>query len=348
MMTTARGRWLLQCSFAEMVPSDEKPSADHPYLAERAMNDEHTQALRTVLLPGFGVLRIAGVDAVKFLQGQFTTDLSLLADGRTQLSACCTNQGRVIAIVRFRQLDAAIYALAPADLLARLATQMRKFILRAKVEVLQALDLHVGAMITGGTGAGVTRHAFDAAAMTQSPVPLAGSAEVVTFQYAPGREVVAAPPAAWRAITGLSLSSPDPRAQTHWLAADIEAGLPLVTASTTEQFIPQMLNLDLLDAVSFTKGCYTGQEIVARTHHLGRVKRRAMRFVLPPGAAPAPMSNLLLEGAKAADVLSTAELPDRIEVLAVTNLDAQGRVLLTEDGRAAEPRPIPYGLVTGS
>ena len=309
------------------------------------MNDENTQALRTVLLPGLAVLRIAGVDAVKFLQGQFTTDVSLLADGRTQLSACCTNQGRVIAIVRFRQLNEAIYALVPADMLARLATQLRKFILRAKVEVLQALDLHAGAMITGGTGAGVLRHAFDEAAMTMSPVPLAGSTEVVTFQYAPGREVVAAPPAAWRAISGLSLSKPDLQSQTYWLAADIEAGLPLVTAATTEQFIPQMLNLDLLEAVSFTKGCYTGQEIVARTHHLGRVKRRAMRFVLPPGTSPAPLSNLLLDGAKAADVLLTAELPDRIEMLAVTNLDAQGRVLLTEDGRTAEPAPIPYELV---
>jgi len=312
------------------------------------MNDEKTQALRAVLLPGLGVLRIAGADAVKFLQGQFTTDVSLLADGRTQLTACCTNHGRVIAIVRFRQLNDAIYALVPGDLLARLATQLRKFILRAKVEVLQAVDLHTGALITSGTGAGPMRHPFDEAAMTMSPVPLAGSTEIVTFQYAPGREVVAAPPSAWRAISGLSLSKPDLRSQTNWLAADIEAGLPLVTAATTEQFIPQMLNLDLLDAVSFTKGCYTGQEIVARTHHLGRVKRRAMRFVLPPGAAPAPMSNLLLDGAKAADVLLTSELPDRIEVLAVTNLDAQGRVLLTEDGRTATPAPIPYQLATGS
>src|SRR5512145_1234288 len=122
------------------MPSDEKSFGSTLYHRQRTMNDENTQALRAVLLPGCGVLRIAGVDAVKFLQGQFTTDVSLLADGRTQLSACCTNQGRVIAIVRFRQLDQAIYALAPADMLARLATQLRKFILRAKVEVLQALD----------------------------------------------------------------------------------------------------------------------------------------------------------------------------------------------------------------
>jgi folate-binding Fe-S cluster repair protein YgfZ len=106
-----------------------------------------------------------------------------------------------------------------------------------------------------------------------------------------------------------------------------------------------MLNVDLIDGVSYTKGCYAGQEIVARTHHLGRVKRRTLRFHLPAGgAAPAPLAHLLLEGVKAADVLMTAETDDGIELLAVTNLDAAGKVLQLEDGRRAEPRPLPYGV----
>jgi hypothetical protein len=310
------------------------------------MNDDPTQALRAVLLPGFGVLRIGGSDAVTFLQGQFTNDLRLLADGRTQVAACCTNQGRVIALARFRQTDDAIYALLPVDLLGKVATHLRKFVLRSKVEILQAADLNVGAILTGDASAAAQAHrAFDEAALTMSPVPLAGTTEIVTFQYALGREVIAAPPAAWRSISGLSLSRPSPRAQAEWLAADIAAGLPHVFAATSEQFTPQMLNVDLIDGVSFTKGCYTGQEIVARTHHLGRVKRRTMRFHLAAdGAAPAPLSNLLLDGAKAADVLMTAETDDGIELLAVTNLDAAGKVLQLEDGRSAEPRSLPYSL----
>ena len=310
------------------------------------MNDDPTQALRAVLLPGFGVLRIGGTDAVTFLQGQFTNDLRLLADGRTQVAACCTNQGRVIALARFRQTDDAIFALLPADLLGKVATHLRKFVLRSKVEILQAADLNVGAILTGDASAAAQAHrAFDEAALTMSPVPLAGTTEIVTFQYALGREVIAAPPAAWRSISGLSLSRPSPRAQAEWLAADIAAGLPHVFAATSEQFTPQMLNVDLIDGVSFTKGCYTGQEIVARTHHLGRVKRRTMRFHLAAdGAAPAPLSNLLLDGAKAADVLMTAETEDGIELLAVTNLDAAGKMLRLEDGRSAEPRALPYSL----
>jgi folate-binding protein YgfZ len=309
------------------------------------MNDDPTQAVRAVLLPGFGVLRIAGQDAVPFLQGQFTNDVRLLDDGRTQVAACCTNQGRVIALVRLRQTDEAIYALLPTDLLGKLAAHLRKFVLRAQVDLLQAADLQVGAILTGDVAAGTLAHdTFDAAIQTMSPVPLAGSTEVVTFHYAPGREVVAAPPAAWRSISGLSFNRTDPRAEAQWLAADIAAGLPHVFATTAEQFTPQMLNVDLLDGVSFTKGCYTGQEIVARTHHLGRVKRRTMRFqIAGSGDAPAPLSNLLLDGAKAADVLMTAPTANGIELLAVTNLDATGRTLMTADGRVAEPRALPYG-----
>jgi folate-binding protein YgfZ len=308
------------------------------------MTDQPTQSLRAVLLPGFGVLRVAGPDAVNFLQGQFTQDITLLADGRTLLAALCTPQGRVIALPRLHQTDAAIYALLPADLLARVATHLRKYVLRAKVEILQAADLHVGAIITDDAAGTQTLSAFDEAAMTQSPVPLSGSTEVVTFQYAAGREVIAAPAAAWRSISGLSLGHPSPRAHADWLAADIATGLTLVSAATSEQFIPQMLNVDLLDGVSFTKGCYTGQEIVARTHHLGRVKRRTMRFHLEGGAAPAPLSPLLLDGARVGDVLVSAVTADGIELLAVTNLDAAGKVLRLEDGRGAEPRPLPYSL----
>lgn len=309
------------------------------------MNDDPTQAVRAVLLPGFGVLRIAGQDASSFLQGQFTNDVRLLADGRTQVAACCTNQGRVIALVRLRQTGEAIYALLPTDLLGKLATHLRKFVLRSKVELLQAADLQVGAILTGDAAAATVAHdAFEMAVQTMSPVPLAGSTEVVSFQYALGREVVAAPPAAWRSISGLSFNRTDPRAEAQWLASDIAAGLPHVFAATSEQFTPQMLNVDLLDGVSFTKGCYTGQEIVARTHHLGRVKRRTMRFhIAGSGDAPAPLSNLLLDGAKAADVLMTAPTATGIELLAVTNLDAAGKTLVTADGRVAEPKALPYG-----
>ena len=311
------------------------------------MNDDSTQELRAVLLPSLGVLRVGGRDAVDFLQGQFTNDARLLADGRTQLSACCTNQGRVIAI-------AAIPATGRGDLRCCCRPiscrgspgSLRKFVLRSKVEIQQATELHVGTLFSGPTASRAGREMLDDAAMTMSPVPMAGAAEVVSFHYAPGREVMAAPPSAWRSISGLSLSRPDPQGQADWVAADIAASLPQVFAATTEQFTPQMLNLDLLDGVSFAKGCYTGQEIIARTQHLGRVKRRTLRFRLPAGPAPAPLQGLHLDGVKVADVLMSATTAAGVELLAVTNLDAGQRPLLLEDGRVAEPLPLPYPVVS--
>jgi folate-binding protein YgfZ len=252
----------------------------------------------------------------------------------------------VIAIVRFRQLDDAVYALLPTDLVPRVAEQLRKFVLRSKVAILQATDLHVGALFTGHAASLTEREAFDGAALTMSPVPMAGATEVVSFHYAPGREVVAAPPSAWRSISGLSLSRPDPQGQSDWIAADVAAGLPQVFAATTGQFTPQMLNLDLLEGISFAKGCYTGQEIIARTQHLGRVKRRTLRYRLPAGPAPAPLQGLYLDGAKVADVLMSATAAAAVELLAVPNLDAGERPLLLEDGRVAEPWPLPYAVVT--
>jgi folate-binding protein YgfZ len=308
------------------------------------MSDEATQALRATLLPHLTVLRAAGPDAGTFLQGQLTHDTRSLADGRTQLAACNTPHGRVISIVRLRQTDDAIYLLLPTELATRLVTHLRKFILRAKVALVHAHDLQVGAIVTGTPDSGAALAKFDEGVMTMSPVPMSGSTEVVTFQYAPGREIVAAPPSAWRAISGLSLTRPSLRAAGEWLAADIRDGLPQVVTATSEQFVPQMLNLDLIDGISFSKGCYSGQEIVARTQNLGRIKRRTFRYRLAAGPAPAPMQALYLDGNKVADVLMSTDVALGAELLAVTALDARDRELQLEDGRKAVPAELPYPI----
>jgi folate-binding protein YgfZ len=308
------------------------------------MTDETTQALRAALLPHLTVLRVSGPDAATFLQGQFSNDTRLLADGRTQFSACNTSHGRVIALARLRQTEDAVYVLLPADLASKLLTHLRKFVLRAKADLVHAHDLQVGAIVTGSAESAAALAKFEEGALTMSPVPMSGSTEIVTFMYAPGREIVAAPPAAWRSISGLSLSRPSPRAANEWNLADIRAGLPQVFPLASEQFVPQMLNLDLIDGVSFTKGCYSGQEIVARTQNLGRIKRRTFRYKLAAGPAPDPMQGLYLDGSKVAEVLMSADAALGAELLAVANLDTRGRELSLEDGRSAVPAELPYPI----
>jgi len=306
--------------------------------------NESTQSVHAALLPFLGVLRIGGDDAVRFLQGQLTNDVQLLADGRTQLAAYNTPQGRVIALPRLHQGDDAIYALLPTELLERVSGLLRRFVLRSKVDLQIATDLQVGWIGTAALSPALADEAAYDATRTVSALPGATATHMVSFDYAPGRQVIAVPPDAWRSITGLSATRAHPRILDEWLAADIRDGQPQVFAATSEAFVPQMLNLDLLEGISFTKGCYTGQEIVARTQNLGRIKRRMFRFSVTGGPAPAAGDKLVEGAAHAGDVVSSASVGSSAEFLAVVNLDQVHRSLRL----AAAPEfplsllPLPY------
>jgi folate-binding protein YgfZ len=269
------------------------------------------------------VLRVTGRDAVAFLQGQVTNDVRLLADGRTQLAACNTPQGRAIALLRLREVADTVHLLLPAELAEPVAAHLRRYVLRAKVGLEVATDTRV-AWIDTGCEDGMPR-------------------EGVAFDYAPGRCVVAASAADWRSATGLEIGTL-PAADRPWTAADIADGRPQVLAAASAAFVPQMLNLDLLDGISFSKGCYTGQEIVARTQHLGRIKRRTLRYRLPPGPEPPPLAGLYRDGTKVAEVVMSATAGTGVELLAVTALEARGQALRLEDGRSAEPMALPYAV----
>jgi folate-binding protein YgfZ len=289
---------------------------------------------RATALPFLGVLSIGGPDALDFLQGQFTNDVRLLADGRTQLAALCTPQGRVLALPRLRLVDGIVYALLPMDLLESMHMLLRRFVLRSRVRLQVVTDLQVR-----WNAAGDESTAIDTCPIAASSVSTAPCA--VAFDYAPGRSVHAAPADKTESVAGAPVTI-NSEVQRQWLTLDISDGLPQVFAATSGSFVPHMLNLDLLDAISFTKGCYTGQEIVARTQHLGRIKRRLLGYRLPSGTPPAPLAGLYRDGTKAAEVLMSAGVDGAVNLLAVTSLDARGSPLCVEDGRTAEPVELPY------
>jgi len=129
----------------------------------------------------------------------------------------------------------------------------------------------------------------------------------------------------------------------NWPLALVRAGLPEVDATTSGEWIPQMLNLDLVGGISFRKGCYTGQEIVARTQHLGRIKRR-MRRLATSGAPPAPGTALAIAGSKVGEVVLAACDGAVTELLAVLALDSTAGPLLLPDGRECLRLPLPYAV----
>ncbi len=292
-------------------------------------------------LPLFSVLRFAGADAESFLQGQLSNDIGLLKDGRTQLSAFNTPQGRVISILRLRQTPEGIFALLPTDLAPTVVQRMQRFVLRAKVQI-EALTNWV---------AGGCFDVAECSAARAHALPSIDSAErqhMVWFSNPDGRVIVTAPAAIWQSSPLHLKSGTAGQAEQRWLAADIAAGLPQVLAATTEIYVAQMLNLDRLDAISFDKGCYTGQEIIARTQYRGRIKRRMLRYRLDGGAAPAPGTPLLSGADKVGAVLFGAPAQAGPEILAVMTLDAAREKVALEDGRAAIALPLPYAIDDGA
>jgi folate-binding protein YgfZ len=245
-------------------------------------------------LPGYGVLRFSGADALPFLQGQISNDSRRLGEGQALLAACSTPQGRVFAILRLLPHSSGVLALLPRERVADVGGRLRKYVLRSKVRVEDAGDAlavagYHGAQALAAAGLALPDAAATAYRETDGigvAAVAAAAAGVATAGVAAGaapRYWVVGPAAALAARGLLGPESDAGGVERGWRLADIAAGLPQVYADTAEAFVAQMLNLDLLDGISFTKGCFTGQEIIARTQHLGRIKRRMARVRLPDG-----------------------------------------------------------------
>ena len=223
------------------------------------------------------VLRVSGGDALTWLQGQLTADLSAVDTATSRIAAWCSPRGRVLAIFRVLADPAGGYRLVcerwfTAALLARL----RMFILRSDVRIDDAVDT-LGVAGVAGTSALPDRLAAWAAS---AEVDAAATIGEVAVTRVPGRyrrfmvtgphdriaSIVSPQPAGG----GASQAGPD-----AWRLADICAGVARVSEAMSDAFLPQMLDLERIGGVSFEKGCYVGQEIVARAQHLGRIKRRA-------------------------------------------------------------------------
>jgi tRNA-modifying protein YgfZ len=292
------------------------------------MNGGH---LQTVELNDLGAVRVAGADASRFLQGQLSNDLGRVSAERSALAGLHNPQGRAIALLRIVQLAADDWlALLPRELAPSVAARLSKYVLRAKVKV---TDDSQGWRITGLVACGLGRSgpAF-------AEAPLAGYPAVTGEQRRLGKRTVICvgeQPVRWLLIapiadalaSGASAPRDDdlphsvPARREVWRQLDIISGLPQVYAATSEEFVAQMLNLDLLGAIAFDKGCYTGQEVIARAHYRGRVKRRLQRFRSHGPLDLKPGDSGQLADGRAFTVVEAIRLGDgRCEFLAVAPL----------------------------
>jgi len=210
-------------------------------------------------LSHLGVLSISGKDAATFLQGQTTCDIKALVDSEPKLGAYCNAKGRTISTFVIIKLQEIYQLILTVDLLDTVRKKLQMYVLRSDV---QLTDLSDELCIIGTHN-----------------VELTAQANLYSYpQLANSYLFIAAPEQTQQFCTELQTKQSALLIDANtWLNFDIQAGIPWLYANTSEKFVPQMLNLDKLEAISFTKGCYTGQEIVARTHYLGQNKRAMYR-----------------------------------------------------------------------
>jgi folate-binding protein YgfZ len=280
-----------------------------------------------------GALRFTGADALSFLQGQVSNDTQPLAERTPVLAAYSTAQGRVLALIYLLPHSSGVVAILPREILKPTMERMRKFILRAKVRIEDAADTLIVAGAISQVGSKAVPRYVEHDGIGMAPV---GHDEHRQWIIGPPEKIAAPADAA-----------AGKRIEDDWRLADIRAGLPQVYAATSEAFVAQMLNLDLLDGISFTKGCYTGQEIIARTQHLGRIKRRLSRLLLPSGSWSVGQSLRLSDG-RQGRLTEVIENGGRTEALAVLSVEASAAGAADAPGELlvdAAELPLPYSLL---
>jgi tRNA-modifying protein YgfZ len=258
-------------------------------------NDEATRLvnLSTTTRP-LGVIHVSGPDSAHFLNGQLSADVAKLSVGSATLAGLHSRDGRAIAVLRVLCVSTAeFYLVLPRERVQDVAARLAKFIFRAKTKLADASD---------------TWHV-----MGHSEAPESVGTDT-------------APSATWSATRWISLApanaSPSaataPAAALAWQRADIAEALPQVYAATNELFVSQMLNLDVLGGIAFDKGCYTGQEVIARAHYRGKVKRRMQRFATHESARIELGASITLTQGEQLKVVDKIDLPDgATEFLAV-------------------------------
>jgi folate-binding protein YgfZ len=294
-----------------------------------------------------GLLRVAGPDAASFLQGQLTNDVEALAPQSWQVAAWCSAKGRVLAVFLVIRIDADTFdLLLPSSLQVAMRKRLAMFVLRARVRIddFSGAPLRLG--IGGPSAASVANAAFGV--IPPSRVVAAAGARIIGLPE--GLFIAFVEPDSAIALWDLlsTRARPAGLAAWHWLI--IRSGIPVITPATSDQFVPQTLNLDALDGINFSKGCYAGQEIVARTQYLGRLKERLV-LAHVDGASPAAGERLYspaFDTQPCGTVIGAAAAPGGgSDVLAVLQIAARndGAVYAgAPNGRALTWLPLPYAV----
>jgi len=298
-----------------------------------------------------GIIRITGDDKLTFLQGQLTNDMRNINNQQSQLGSYCTPKGRMLASFRLFGQDDSWYMVLPRPRLEAILKRLRMFVLMSKVSLEDVSDKFI---CCGFSGACVAQDLTIDLPLIADEVK---HAEGISFIR------VDAQHPRYLAIgqfedmhdTWQKLDNAVPASTAFWRLYDIRSGIPTVYEETVEAFIPQMTNLQLLNGVSFTKGCYTGQEIVARMQYLGKLKRRMYPVTFNSTATPHSgdeiYSDTSQSGQGAGKLVDVVRVGDQqyeaLAVIEIKNLEEGRLKLVDENGPVLQIIDPPYSFETG-
>lgn len=233
---------------------------------------------------GLVLLGVTGEDAEQFLQGQLTNDVREVTQGKVQLSSWCTHKGRVQSSFYILPHAGGYYLLVARSRLEAMLKRLKMFVLRSKVS-LEAVTDKACVAVTGRDSAALVGK-ITGLSVPDTDKACTSSDSLSLCRLTAERYLVIGDVAALQEVWTQGAASAQVAAFDSWQLQEILAGIPLIDEPNAEAFVPQMLNLHLIDGVSFKKGCYTGQEIVARSQYLGEVKRRMYLAHLESDVAP--------------------------------------------------------------
>lgn len=253
-------------------------------------SSQYEGSKRIYPVPHLGVLTVAGKDAAKLLQGQITCNINDITEIKSSLGALCNPKGRAITtFLLVKKADAYLLVL-PEELLESVKKRLQLYVLRSDVTLTDSSDelclIGLSYPDSRMNGLSSPEQLFTTTQQENISVNLSSDQNrCLIIAEADNAQKL------WSEQVGKQGFQPENSDQ--WRYLDIISGIPWLTTQTSEEFIPQMLNLDKLGGISFSKGCYTGQEIVARTHYLGKAKRKMFLAECDTSAPPEPNSTII-------------------------------------------------------
>ena len=299
-------------------------------------------SIKVVTLASYSLVKVSGDERAIFLQGQLTQDLDCVTEKNSALAGWASAKGRLLMVAQLMVWQESIYLPVPTEIAEALVQRLRMFVLRAKVHI-ELSDLP----ILGLTGL-PTEQTVNVGELSLNPE----SGAVGSHNEACIARVIGDSTRAWligetQKIQSMVETETMERSDNQlWDLQNIKNGLPVIYASTSESFVPQMLNLDLIGGISFTKGCYLGQEIVARAQNLGRIKRRMYRFGADARLPVLAGMNLFGPNNVSGKIVATATNESGIDLLAVIPIDESASQWFADEERTrpVERRSLPYSI----